>query len=72
MKYEKQHRLAAELDARFPRGNLNQNIFRCAYIDHRQNGRSREESEALALALVMKTDPAFIPERKCLSTSTGQ
>ena len=63
MGYEKQRRLRAELDARFPprHGNLGQQMFRSCYYNGREAGESPDEAVRTSLEAVRAHVPDFVP-----------
>ena len=63
MGYERQRRLRAELDARFPRmrGNVGQQMFRSCYFNGREAGESPEEAVRTSIQAVRVHVPDFVP-----------
>ena len=63
MGYEKQRRLKAELDTRFPRrrGDLGQQMFRSCYYNGREAGESPDEAVRTSIEAVRVHIPDFVP-----------
>jgi hypothetical protein len=63
MKYEKQHRLRDELNARFPRrrGNIGQQMFRSCYYNARMHGYGMAEAIRSSVEAVRRYVPDFTP-----------
>jgi hypothetical protein len=61
MKYQRQHDVSREREARIPRGDLLQNLFRSAWTSFRMHGHTFDESVTVATAVIRKDDPGFVP-----------
>jgi hypothetical protein len=63
VKWEKQHRLREELNARYPRvrSNIGQQMFRSAYYNLRMAGQSITDAAHTAVEIVRLYVPDFTP-----------
>jgi hypothetical protein len=64
MRWARQKALSAELNAFFPRGDLDQNIFRMGSYDLRLSGRTIEEAVVGSMAMVRADVPGFVPRTR--------